>query len=76
MSSRATQIRQKRTLVLLAVSHRALAEANQEARRICRTTFERPPLVLGGWEEAMLAVYRALEAPLETEQEVDRARPA
>ena len=73
MSNRATQIRQKRTLVLLAVSHRALAEANQEARGICRSTFERAPRLLGEWQEAMLAVYRALEAPLETEQEDDRA---
>jgi hypothetical protein len=66
--NRASQIRQKRTLVLLAVSHRALAEANQEAKEICRSTFERAPRLRGEWEDAMLAVYRALEAPLETRE--------
>jgi hypothetical protein len=73
VSNRATQIRQKRTLVLLAVSHRRLAEANQEAKEICRSTFERAPRLLGEWEDALLAVYRALDAPLETAQEVEHA---
>jgi hypothetical protein len=71
--NRATQIRQKRTLLLLAVSLRAQAEAEREALDHYWTgmrTFS-SGVALDGWYVAQ-RMAEALERVVETEQEASR----
>ena len=77
MSNRATQIRQKRALVLLAVSHRALAEASQEALTHYWVGLKTAGVGLPvAWDYVAQCMAAALEGPLETVQEAERAREA
>jgi hypothetical protein len=77
--NRATQIRQKRTLVLLAVSHRALAKASQEALTHYWVGLKTAGVGLPvAWDYVAQCMAEALEGPLgdALEQEAERARQA
>jgi hypothetical protein len=79
--NRASQIRTKRQLVLLAVSHRALsdavvtlADAIDEARAIFIDGSTRVLLSPAAWEDVALEMFQVLEDAMR--EEVPRARQA